>query len=109
MTLAELRQHLAGAQGRVAVNGLPYVDGAGILCHACRRPIGDQQPVTLTAHDEDGRWTATVSHQEDGPDVRHIRWTGLWHWLGVAAYVAVAAAVVGLLAAALAWVVTGGP
>jgi hypothetical protein len=32
-----------------------------------------------------------------------------WFWLGLAACVAVAAAAVGLLAAALAWVVTGGP
>jgi len=109
MTLAELRPHLASAQGRAAVNGLPYVDGAEILCHVCRRPISDRQPVTLTVHHEDGRWTATVTHQEEGPDVRHIRWTGLWFWLGVATYVAVAAAVVGLLVAALAWVVTGGP
>jgi hypothetical protein len=41
--------------------------------------------------------------------VSHIRWTALWFWLGVAAYVAVAAAVVGLLAAALAWLVAGWP
>jgi hypothetical protein len=66
MTLAELRTlELAGMRGRAVVNGLPYVDGTPILCHACRRPNSDQQPVTSTVHHEEERWTATVSHQEE--------------------------------------------
>ncbi len=40
MTLAELRHDPVWRQGRAVVNGLPYVDGADVLCVVCRQGAG---------------------------------------------------------------------
>jgi len=63
-TLAELREHLAEAEGRAIVNGLPFVDGADVACHLCRGGIAETDEVSSTEGREGLLWRVTVSHIE---------------------------------------------
>jgi hypothetical protein len=61
-TLAELREHLAEAEGRAVVNGRPFVDGAELDCYPCRRGIAETDEVVWTKHLQGLLWDVTVSH-----------------------------------------------
>jgi hypothetical protein len=63
-TLAELREHLAEAEGRATVNGRPFVDGADIACHLCRFGIAESREVVAREGREGLLWQVTVSHLE---------------------------------------------
>jgi hypothetical protein len=61
-TLTELREHLAEAEGRAVVNGLPHIDGAEVLCFPCRRGIEETDEVVWDERREGLLWNVTVSH-----------------------------------------------
>jgi len=63
-TLAELREHLAEAEGRAIVNGLPFVDGADVACHLRRGGIAETDEVSSTEGREGLLWRVTVNHIE---------------------------------------------
>jgi hypothetical protein len=61
-TLAELREHLAEAEGRAIVNGKPFVDGSEVHCHLCRFGIAESGEVVSKEGREGLLWQVTVSH-----------------------------------------------
>jgi hypothetical protein len=63
-TLAELREHLAEAEGRAVVNGLPHVDGAEVDCLMCRRGLEETDEVAWTERRDGLLWDVAVGHAD---------------------------------------------
>jgi hypothetical protein len=61
-TLAELRKHLAEAEGRAILNGLPHVDGAEVDCLVCRRGLKETAEIAWMKRRDGLLWDVSVGH-----------------------------------------------